>query len=210
MRAEIQAYLDGELRLEALPEELRDTALGWENLLAELDDDAGPMMAPGSIEASVMAEIVPVELGDRSITPGAHPIGDEVGSSAGESGSLRTESTMEAVDDARSAKPWILRPRNVRVTPLTGLLAAAAIAAIVIAPWRSGPTPEVAAEPTLYVQFVLEAPAARTVAVAGDFNEWGDGQPLVDPDGDGATERAADLLRGGLRREVPVHGRATQ
>jgi 1,4-alpha-glucan branching enzyme len=38
----------------------------------------------------------------------------------------------------------------------------------------------------VYVQFVLDAPGAVSVAVSGDFNEWDRGaHRLDDPDGDG-------------------------
>jgi len=35
------------------------------------------------------------------------------------------------------------------------------------------------------VQFVISAPEARTVALAGDFNEWDPSIQLDDVDGDG-------------------------
>jgi 1,4-alpha-glucan branching enzyme len=37
----------------------------------------------------------------------------------------------------------------------------------------------------VYVQFILEAPAATSVAVAGDFSGWEPAFALEDPDGDG-------------------------
>ena len=50
--------------------------------------------------------------------------------------------------------------------------------------------PETAA--TVYVQFVLDAPTARSVAVAGDFNGWSPQTVLADADGDGVwTGRVA-------------------
>jgi len=87
----------------------------------------------------------------------------------------------------RRAIDWAVRPRSVRVSPLAGLAAAAAIAFLIIL-GRGAPepsAPETAAETTVYVQFLLEAPQARSVAIAGDFNEWQPEIYLEDPDGDG-------------------------
>jgi 1,4-alpha-glucan branching enzyme len=55
----------------------------------------------------------------------------------------------------------------------------------------SGPGPTAATtasramEPTVYVEFLLEAPGASSVAVGGDFDGWEGSYPLSDPDGDG-------------------------
>jgi 1,4-alpha-glucan branching enzyme len=37
----------------------------------------------------------------------------------------------------------------------------------------------------VYVQFMLDAPSATSVAVAGDFTDWEPAFTLDDPDGDG-------------------------
>jgi 1,4-alpha-glucan branching enzyme len=37
----------------------------------------------------------------------------------------------------------------------------------------------------VYVQFMLDAPGAQSVAVGGDFDAWGGTHTLEDPDGDG-------------------------
>lgn len=82
---------------------------------------------------------------------------------------------------------WATRPRTVRVSPLVGLAAAAALTLLIV--WPRGTTLPPAAGPaettTVYVQFVLEAPGARSVAVAGDFNGWSPQVALSDADGDG-------------------------
>lgn len=87
----------------------------------------------------------------------------------------------------RRAADWAIRPRPVRVSPLVGLAAAAALALVIVQPWRQGPTPSPLPEEgaTIYIQFVLDAPRARSVAVAGDFNGWTPELALSDPDGDG-------------------------
>ena len=87
----------------------------------------------------------------------------------------------------RRAVDWALRPRPIRVSPLAGLAAAAAIALLfVLGPGDRGePGAGPAEATTVYVQFLLEAPQARSVAIAGDFNDWQPEVHLEDPDGDG-------------------------
>lgn len=81
-----------------------------------------------------------------------------------------------------TAWSWLTEPRSVAVTPLGGLAAAAMLAlvlgagfwvlgsgegqgAAVVAPETRNPAPRT-------LSFVFVAPAARTVALAGDFNGW--------------------------------------
>ncbi|MEJ7810625.1 MAG: isoamylase early set domain-containing protein [Gemmatimonadaceae bacterium] len=99
---------------------------------------------------------------------------------------------------AAAAWGWLLRPRTLRVSPLGGLALAAGVAAVALVGGRlagrerEGPVVVVAApdapgaaaaglpvaaaayEPRgpRTVQFVLVAPAAISVAVVGDFNDW--------------------------------------
>jgi hypothetical protein len=92
------------------------------------------------------------------------------------------------------AAAWAVRPRTLRISPLAGLAAAAALAFIVLMPRGESPAPGPAPQSgaTIYVQFLLEAPSARSVAVAGDFNGWSADLVLTDPDGDGVwTGRVA-------------------
>jgi len=79
---------------------------------------------------------------------------------------------------------WLREPRAMAVSPLSGLAAAAALAAVLVAgTWAAvrtarapGATGEAAAPAargaTSVVTFVLVAPRARTVALAGDFDGW--------------------------------------
>ena len=152
MRAELQAYLDGELRFEELPAELQEQASGWDAVLADLDDLPGVgESAPVWIEAAVM---------------------DEVGFEDG-------ETSQEGLFR------WLTRPREVRVSPLWGGLAAAALAAVMVLTGRGAELDGTPDATTIYVQFTMEAPSARSVAVAGDFNDWEAGHELTDTDGDG-------------------------
>jgi hypothetical protein len=86
----------------------------------------------------------------------------------------------------RRALDWLTRPASLRLSPLAGALATAALVLAIV--WE--PNAEQApiasqADPVVYVQFVLEAPAATSVAVAGDFSDWEPAHALQDPDGDG-------------------------
>ncbi len=163
MRPELQAYLDGEVAFAELPAELRSEAERWERLLAQVQA-LGPDGAPGDLEFRIRRAI------HRS----------------------------ERRSAVRRAAVWAVRPRSVRVSPLAGLAAAAALALIILLPRSEAPAPGSApttgpvAEATIYVQFMLEAPSAQSVAVAGDFNSWLPELALTDPDGDGVwTGRVA-------------------
>lgn len=104
-----------------------------------------------------------------------------------------------------SGVEWMLRPREVRLRPVYGLLAAAALAGILFlrgasvvedatfpaAERGAGPStvvaPDVAPQdPIVYVRFAFRAPSAQSVSLAGDFNDWeADALALLDADGDG-------------------------
>ena len=80
---------------------------------------------------------------------------------------------------------WLREPRTLALSPLGGLAMAAVLAGVVIAgvwgaagagrraPAATGPAPAspAAAAPSV-VTFVLVAPQARSVALAGDFDGW--------------------------------------
>ena len=56
MDPRLQAYLDGDLRLEDLPAELRERAVGWDGLLDQFARSA-PAGAPLGLDHRVMTEI---------------------------------------------------------------------------------------------------------------------------------------------------------
>ena len=168
MNDELHRHLDGDLPLGGLGEEVRGEAEAWERLLDAFRVEAPVVRAPPWLESRVMAEIEALP----------------------EPGILRRISA------------WLLSPRPVRVSPLTLGLAAAALATLLLFPWGapdsglSGPEPGgslatpagLAAgqeESVVFVQFILEAPEAASVAVAGDFDGWTGSHVLSDPDGDG-------------------------
>lgn len=164
MHSELQRYLDGEITRAELAPELHAEADAW----AQLTGAARGMharSAPADMVQRVLAALPPA--------PARTP-------------AWRT--TLAA---------W-LEPREVRVRPVYGLLAAAAIAAVMLLPGRPATPSQPAAMPgvataapqeseaIVYVRFSFQAPDARTVTLAGDFNDWrADALALTDADGDG-------------------------
>jgi len=153
----LQAHLDGEIDLEALPEELRSEAESWARLLADVRETA-PAGAPAGLEHRVLS----------------------------------------AISDRRGRPAWIdwlIRPRPISVSPAAAVLATAALVTILLLPvGREGA--DVQADRQVYVQFVVDAPAAETVHLVGDFNEWQPTVALEDPDGDGVWSGRVPLHPG--------------
>jgi hypothetical protein len=86
----------------------------------------------------------------------------------------------------RRALDWLTRPASVRLSPLAGALATAALVLAIVWSPNANETPLASpSDQVVYVQFVLEAPSATSVAVAGDFSDWEPAFALQDPDGDG-------------------------
>jgi hypothetical protein len=79
---------------------------------------------------------------------------------------------------------WLNRPREIRVRVRPGIALAAlgvAAAVILLLGRLTNPTPgtpAVTAPDSVFVRFILYAPEARAVALAGTFNEW---DPTVMP-----------------------------
>ncbi|MGD2046469.1 MAG: glycogen-binding domain-containing protein [Gemmatimonadota bacterium] len=155
MNDDIHRHLDGEIPADALAEEDRRAADDWDRMLASFRQASPAGNAPPWLEQKVMAEI--------QALPEKGPL-------------LRL---LE----------WLVSPAPVRVSPLAAGLVAAAVVLAVLLP-RSGAAPPVpptadAASQVVYVQFLLEAPGAMSVAVAGDFTDWEPAFTLDDADGDG-------------------------
>lgn len=148
LHPDLHRYLDGEIPLEELPEELRREAEAWRAVEAVLSETR--LESPARLSDLVMSEV-------RRARPAATPL------------------------------RWLLAPRPLR--PLA-ILAAAAVAFLVAFPIARltadrGVRSATAASP-VYVQFVLQAQGARSVAVAGDFTAWSTERFLLrDDDGDG-------------------------
>lgn len=165
MDPRLQAWLDGDIELEALPEMLRDQAAAWSELLTDART-GGVAGAPLGATSRVMDAI-------------------------------RANASRGFGSRAAAGMSWLLRPRPMRVSPI------AAAAALVLVAWSV--TQLAVTQPgagsmddRVYVQFVISAPDARTVALAGTFNEWNPSIQLNDPDGDG-------LWTGRVALEPGVH-----
>ncbi|HEX7089058.1 MAG TPA: isoamylase early set domain-containing protein [Longimicrobiales bacterium] len=165
MHPDLHRFLDGELPLAALPPELRAEAEEWQALL-DAAAALGEERAPASLEHRVMAAVA------RMAPP---------------------------LPAWRRLLRWLVAPRTVQVRPAGLLVAAAAAAALILVAWPESRPPlpatgapgsaavTASAEPAVVlVQFVYHGGAARSVAIAGDFNGWDPAHHgLRDPDGDG-------------------------
>lgn len=173
MHPDLQKYLDGELPREALSPELQAQADAWD-ALTDAARGFPSATAPSDLARRVMAALpeTPAQIGWR----------ERLGSGV----------------------QWLLRPREVTLRPVYALPAAAALAAIFflaralpseqaamppvnhVAGTVTTPCAESAGDVVIYVRFAFQAPGARSVTLAGDFNDWEpDAMPLSDPDGDG-------------------------
>ena len=142
----VKQVLDGELSLADLPQNLR--AEGEEAVRLVQAADRAPVTLSVGVEQRVMAAV-----------------------------------RAHASSPARRAWRWLHAPRDVelrvRVRPWVvwsgALVAAAALVILFMRPAASpSPTPgtQVASRDSVFVRFVLYAPGARRVAVAGTFNQW--------------------------------------
>jgi len=116
-------------------------------------------------------------------------------------GAVMTELALKPSPARReTVLQWLLRARTIQLSPLTGALAAAALAVVLFLP-RSEQSVEpggVSKPSPILVEFKLEAPGATTVGLAGDFNDWQAELVLEDRDGDG-------IWTGRLAVEPGVH-----
>ena len=106
---------------------------------------------------------------------------------------------MAAIEANRAAARagwlvWLLRPRMIPVPPAAVLAAAAAI--VLVVSLVGLPRGGAIAESVVYVQFVVDAPAAETVHLVGDFTEWQPTVELDDADGDGVWSGRVPLRPG--------------
>jgi hypothetical protein len=86
----------------------------------------------------------------------------------------------------RGAWSWFVQPRTLRISPLAGVAAAAAVALLAVGARRLAPEggagsriadasagPQAVRHDTVHVtHFMLIAPGASSVTVVGDFNDW--------------------------------------
>ncbi len=159
----VKQLLDGDLSLADLPPELR--AEGEEALRLLAAVDRTPVTLSPALDARVMALV-----------------------------RQHAKSPARPNSPARRAWRWLNTPRDLelrlRVRPWTvwaGALAAAAALALLLGRAAPAPVPGVQARggtrDSVFVRFVLYAPGARRVAVAGTFNQWDRGAALLAPAG---------------------------
>jgi len=157
MKNEIHRHLDGDIPADSLADEDREIVDEWDRMVASFRQSAPEGGAPPWLEQRVMAEI----------------------------DALPERSGLQRL------LAWLVNPAPVRVSPLAaGLVATGIVLALVLpggADESLDPQPLAGAETVevVYVQFVLDAPAATSVAVAGDFTDWQPSFTLDDLDGDG-------------------------
>jgi len=131
---------------------------------------------------------------------------------------------MAAVRRASPSLPvrawtWLREPRVVAVSPLGGLAMAAGLAGIVVvgalgrqpsaeSGGAAATSAQVVAAGTLpLVTFVLLAPEARSVALAGDFNDWDASRVLMRREASGLWTVDVPLTPGRYRYVFVVDGR---
>ena len=143
----VKQLLDGELSLDELPPELRPEAAEAVRLVGAVDRT--PVVLSPALDERVMAVV-----------------------------------RRHAASRTRRAWHWLTTPRDVelrlRLRPAVwaGALALAAGVALLLLARAPGTTPVPAsvarsgAHDSVFVRFVLYAPGARHVAVAGTFNQW--------------------------------------
>ncbi len=134
---------------------------------------------------------------------------------------LRSEEAPSA-GRFRKAWDWLIRPRPVPVSPLTGATAMAALAVVVAlgihlaggprggaVPMGGGAAPAVStAAGVRPVNFVLVAPEAANVFVVGDFNDWDPrATPLVRSEPGGVWTASLALKPGLYQYSYLVDGR---
>jgi hypothetical protein len=171
MSDSIRRFLDDELGLEDLTPEERSEVEAWKSLFSDLEGRWG-RSEPPPLEERVMGE-----LRDRPASAGREPV------------------VASGAPVWKRAVRWLFEPRSVVVRPALVVAGAAAILVLAFLPFERDQVsaPVQAAGSDVYVEFVLEAPDAGSVAVAGDFTGWDPEIALEDPDGDGVWSGRARL-----------------
>jgi hypothetical protein len=182
MHPDLQKYLDGELVRSALPPEAEAELRMWERLEGDMAARRAHR-APAHLQADVMRAIADLDMASPALSAAAVPDREAAPRAAG-----RPQRSRRL---AHRAWQWLITPRPLQVRPLAPLAAAAVLAAVMITQATPPAEPNATAlpsgeAPVIYVQFALTAEGARTVSVAGDFNDWSvDAGTLRDVDGSG-------------------------
>ncbi|MDX1648004.1 MAG: isoamylase early set domain-containing protein [Longimicrobiales bacterium] len=135
---DLDRYLEGEISVEELSEELRAEEETLRGLLEAVRDETP---ASPSLRVAVMREI-------RDVREPAW----------------------------RRLLAWFFQPRTIRLSPATGALAMAAVAAaLLLVPFGERPAeggPEAGTGENVVTRFVFIAPEASSVQITGDFVDW--------------------------------------
>jgi hypothetical protein len=193
MHPDVHRYLDGELPRSALSQAAADELAEWERL-------SEPVLACRSAAApeSLVDDVM------RALPAEHSPAGVQL---------LQHEKAVPA-PGLRGAWDWLVTPRPLTVRPFAPLAAAAALLLVIVTQLTSPPTSpgtpfaggwEIDEHgPVIYVQFALNAEGARSVVVAGDFNDWStDAGSLRDVNGDGVF-RGLVAVRPGVHKYMFV------
>src|SRR6185312_12608641 len=118
------------------------------------------------------------------------------------------ESVLARADRTRPVS-WLERLRNFKLELSLPQLAVALVVLLValVMPWVARPhAPTVDASGKVAVQFVLAAPQATRVAVAGDFNGWSAEQSQLVRSADGTFRLQVSLPPGHYQYQFVVDG----
>jgi hypothetical protein len=197
MHPQVHSYLDGELPRSALSPEAAAELAEWESLEQAIAERRSESAPPGLTDGVMRAIVAHEAHADADATAGAgararRPV---VAPTANPTTTPdATRRLTSATASWRRAWEWLVTPRPIRVPPFAPIAAAAALAALLLVPMGgetpaglTGGTDAVPADaPVVYVQFALTAAGARSVSVAGDFNDWSPDIGLLrDTNGDG-------------------------
>lgn len=192
MREDLQRYLDGELPAGDLSAESRREAAAWEALFEEVRR-AGPSGAPAGLEAEVM----------QALRGGAgRPWWRRVAAWWVRPRPIRVSPLAAGLAVAAIVALALALPFGGPAQPseqavVTGQGPEAGPAVATASGTEAGSAvPDSAVTQVVYVKFLLEAPAARTVSLAGNFNGWSPNIPLQDPDGDGVWSATVPMRPG--------------
>jgi hypothetical protein len=178
----VKRLLDGELTVADLPPELR--AEGEEALRLIAAVDRAPVTLPPSVDVRVMASV-----GEHAKSPARR--------------FWRRLAAPREVELRLRVRPWAV---------LGGSVAAAAALVLLLArPHLPGPADSVAVHGTAsdvaFVRFVLYAPGAKRVTVAGTFNQWDQNAAPLTPAGtDGVWVTTLELPIGQHQYAFVVDG----
>lgn len=155
MNPRLQQALDGDIEWDALSPREQDAVLRAESAIGEvlgaIPMDPAPDLAP-AILSRITAR---PQLARSDVIP------------------LSSRGPV-AGQRVRRLTSWLWRPHGVTIgwRPAYALAAAAVLVAVIASPAvRSGPVPAPHAS-QVFTQFVLRAPDAKSVSLAGDFTAW--------------------------------------